>query len=474
LLGVAYIHLKEFKLAEQLLNKSLAFNPSNHSTLLNLASLYKEQNKFELAITFIEKVLAKDPNNLAALFNLGNIHRLMENWEAADSHYEKVLQLNSNHLPAIITLGLMKKNAGEIKQAIALFHRALNIDPFNKTVYLALANLKKYQFSDNEISLITTIINQSPDEECIELLFAKAQFLEHAEKYTEAFSYLERANQAHYKKINRTPYDWDAYNQKIISVFEGVEFQQSTSSLQDTQPQPLFIVSMPRSGSTLVEQILASHSAVFGASELQTFTQLVKHIEADKKLLFPEVWQQVETSDLKAMAETYQQKINSFGKHFKYVSDKSLINFNYVGAILSSMPNSLFIHCSRHPMDVCLSCYKQLFAAGQEYSYNIEELVSYYKHHEKIMNYWKKKFPNQILTINYEDLIEDTESQIARMLNFLGLKWEENCMAFHKTKRVIRTASAAQVTKEIYKDASHRYKKYGDLLDFLKKNLNNA
>ncbi len=471
LLGIAYIHLKNYGLAQKHLKKSLSIKPGVLPTLLNLASLYKEQCNFKLAIETIDKVLETDPKHLAALFNLGNIYRLMERWEDASSNYEKVLQLNSNHLPVLVAMGLMKKNSGDIDEAINFFHRALDIDPFNKSVYLALANLKNYLFSENEISIVTQIINQSTDEQCIELLFAKAQYLEHTKHYSAAFKYLERANQAQYKKINRSPFDWVKYSARIISVFESAEKHLIPSSAITKHPQPLFIVSMPRSGSTLVEQIVASHSAVFGASELQTFPHLIKGIEQHKQAQFPEAWLQINEIDLQQIATSYQKKIASYGTQFKFISDKNLINFNYIGAILAAMPNSLFIHCTRHPMDVCLSCYKQLFASGQEYSYDLEELAAYFNHHDRIMNYWKKKYPKQILTVNYEDLIAETEAQILLILEFLDLPWEDNCMEFHQTKRVIRTASAAQVTQKIYTSASQRYKKYGKSLKKLKISL---
>ena len=317
----------------------------------------------------------------------------------------------------------------------------------------------------------STIIKQSNDIETVELLFAKAQHLEHSENYQEAFDYLKRANQAHCKRINHVPFDWNAYSHRIIDVFDALKPPPTKASVDNKQPQPLFIVSMPRSGSTLVEQIVASHSSVFGASELNTFPQLIKQTEQQTHKTFPESWINLNQHNLKNIAEQYQKKINTYGLDYTYVSDKNLDNFNYVGAILSVMPNSLFIHCTRHPLDVCLSCYKQLFNAGQEYSYDLKELAEYCLHHEKIMSFWKLKFPKQILTINYEQVIDQTESNIVDILSFLKLPWEDACLEFYKTKRVIRTASAAQVTQKIYKAASHRHKKYGSSLDQLKNHL---
>ncbi len=472
LTGVTYIHLKQFRLAEKHLKLSISYNPELPTTQLNIASLYKEQANYPLAISTLQNLLKNNPQHVAAHFNLGNVYRLTENWQQAKQHYETVLKLNPNHLPVLVTLGLLCKNSGEIKASINYFHRALDIDPFNKSVYLALTNLKNYTFSDNEISMVSKIIDQSSDADSIELLFAKAQYLEHQEKYTEAFDYLERANQAQYKKLNRKATDWAQYTDQVKAVFDQVAVSSVKPANINPEPNPLFIVSMPRSGSTLVEQILASHPDIYGAAELTTFPHSIKQLELDKKARYPEAWIQTDDKDLAQMASEYSAKISSYGSEFSYVTDKSLLNFNYIGAILDCLPNSRFIHCTRHPMDVCLSCYKQLFSAGQEYSYDIQELAAYYKHHERIMAYWKKRYSEQILTVNYESLIADTENNVKTILGFLNLPWNDNCLQFHKTKRVIKTASAAQVTQKIYTNASHRYLKYGNSLEKLKISLN--
>lgn len=467
LIGVTLMHLKRLKIAEKHLKKSHTINPESIPTLLNLASLYREQGRFNNAVSSITKVLEKEPHHIAALFNLGNTYRLMEKWDDACTYYLKVLKLNPNHLQSLTTLALLKKNSGLIEESINYFKKALTIDPFNKSIYLSMANLKNYLFSEDEIDTITTIINQSKDTQSVELLFAKAQYLEHTKKYEEAYSYLKRANQAHCQRINHASFDWSSYTNRIINVFDKQETNAIKSSGNNTHPQPVFIVSMPRSGSTLVEQIIASHSSVFGASELTTFPELIEQTEQQTRKKFPDCWVGINHDKLKKIAKVYESKITSYGTNYVYISDKNLDNFNYIGAILSSMPNSLFIHCTRHPMDICLSCYKQLFNFGQTYSYDIDELAAYYLHHEKIMNFWKSQFPKQILTINYENLVHDIEPNVARILNFLKLPWQDACLDFHKTKRVIRTASAAQVTQKIYKTANHRYKKYGSTLKHL-------
>lgn len=472
LAGIALIQLNKLTLAKKYLETALKLDPEAIATRLNLASLYKAQKAYKLATETIKAVLEKDPNHTAALFNLANIYRLTEQWDEATHHYQKVLQMAPTHLGTLVTMGLMKKNAGDIQDAIDYFHRALDVDPHNKTVFLALANLKNYTFSASEIETISHIIQQTSDQDAVELLFAKAQYLELKGDHPNAFRYLERANQAQFKKLNRTAVDWADYTQRIKSTFKHTTARNKPASQTSQAPRPLFIVSMPRSGSTLVEQILASHPAVYGASEIATWPQQMHTLETQTGQSFPESWQQTDDSSHSIIAQQYHDKIRAYGAHFQYVSDKHLDNFNYIGAIMAAMPESLIIHCTRHPMDVCLSCYKQLFNDGQAYSYDLKELAEYRKHHDAIMSHWKSLYPEQILTVRYEELIQHTTGEVEKMLAFLDLPWDDACLKFHQTKRVIKTASAAQVTQKIYTNAIHRYKAYGELLNPLAQQLN--
>jgi tetratricopeptide (TPR) repeat protein len=472
LLGVVHMQLNRLPLAEKHLNKARQMAPMNTAVWINLGSLHKLKKAFDEAENCLHKALSLSPDHVSAWFNLANVFRESEQWQQAADAYQQVIERQPNHLNALYTLGLMNKNLGNREQAIELLHQALNIDPFHQQSYLALANLKNYQFSDSESEMIEQITAGHEDHEVIELLFAQAQNLEHQQRYSEAFDVLQRANKAKYQSLNRTPFDWDAYTRSVMSVFN--EAHKPSACQTETQPTPLFVVSLPRSGSTLVEQILASHSKVYGASELITLPGLIKSLEQQHDLPYPDMWSQCSPAHISQLAADYRAKIKGYGVEFQYVTDKSLINFNYIGSILEAMPDSRLIHCVRHPMDVCLSCYKQLFAAGQEYSYDLAELAAYHRHHEQIMAHWKTLYPEQILTVQYEDVVAATRQQVERMLAFLDLEWQEECLQFYQTKRMIKTASAAQVKQKINRQGVQRYQKYGKSLKELEKLLNYA
>jgi len=472
--GVVHIQLNHMALAEKHLLKARRLAPGNAAVWINLGSLYKLNKQFAQAESCLQEALNISPNHVSAWFNLANVYRESEQWDQAASAYQQVIDRQPNHLNALYSLGVMSKNLGHIEQSIDYLHRALNSDPFHQQSYLALANLKKYQFSANEAGMISQIIDQHQDSEVIELLFAQAQNLEHQRRYEEAFAMLQRANQAKYQSLNRVPFDWPGYTQQVISTFSTPSAHAQDTTRTATEPNPLFVVSLPRSGSTLIEQILASHSRVFGASELTTFPDLIKRLEQQHQTDYPAVWKQCSADDMNKVAMAYQQKINAYGLEHTYVTDKSLINFNYVGSILEVLPKSKIIHCVRHPMDVCLSCYKQLFASGQEYSYDLTELAAYHRHHEQIMAHWKKLYPSQILTVRYEEVVADTRKQIEILLSYLGLDWEDACLQFHQTERMIKTASATQVKQQINREGVQRYKKYGKSMKELEKLLNYA
>ena len=470
--GVVHMQLNRLPLAEKHLLKARQLAPMSVAVWINLGSLHKLKKEFAEAESCMQKALSLSPDHVSAWFNLANIYRESEQWQPAADAYQQVIDRQPNHLNALYTLGLMNKNLGNREQAIDLLHQALNIDPFHQQSYLALANLKNYQFSQAEADLIEQITARHQDHEVIELLFAQAQNLEHQQRYSEAFEVLQRANRAKYQSLNRTPFDWSAYTESVKSVFNQAHTPPASQTA--SQPTPLFVVSLPRSGSTLVEQILASHSQVFGASELTTLPALIQSLEQRHNLTYPDMWTQCSPADIGQLAADYRAKISSYGEEFQYVTDKSLINFNYLGSILEAMPDSRIIHCVRHPMDVCLSCFKQLFAAGQEYSYDLVELAAYHRHHEQIMAHWKTLYPEQILTVHYEQVVADTREQVGRMLAFLDLDWEEACLHFYQTKRMIKTASAAQVRQKINQQGVQRYQKYGKSLKELEKLLNYA
>ncbi len=472
LMGVIYLQQNSWALAEKHLNLALRYKPTHEPTLLNLASLYKTQKKYAKAHHCIEQILARSPANASVYYNLGNLYRDQSQFEQAKSAYLDCLNIQPNHQGALVAMGFLSKNVGRIDEAIDYFQQALAINPYQHQIYWALANLKKYRFSEHEIATIDQMIAQAGDKSPSELLFTKAYVLEHQEQYDAAFQYLEQANQQRYRQLKRQPFDWPAFTDDIKRVFTP-DYIANNSANYHAEKQPVFIVSMPRSGSTLTEQILASHSEIYGASELPHFPKIISDLGKKNGRSYPESLQTLDAATFTTIGNDY---LNAVGTAFSQTmfTDKQPLNFNFVGAILMALPNAKIIHCTRLDLAVLLSCYKQLFAYGHEYSYNLEELVANYQHQVNIMAYWKSCFPDKIYALSYEDMVQDTRLEIERLLSFLKLDWQDSCMTFYNTRRHIKTTSAGQVTQKIYNSSVHLHSKYEKSMAKFKKLLNNV
>lgn len=459
LLGVIYLQQNTWPLAEKHLQHAHQLKPNFGPTLLNLASLYKAQKKYSQAHQCYQQLLNQGVTNAPLYYNLANLYRDQNEISQAESAYLACLKLQPNHLGALVAFGFLMKNTGRIDQAIDYFHQALAINPYQHDIYWALANLKQYRFNDHELATLNQMIAQAGDRVPPELLFAKAYALEHAGEYDAAFAQLEQANRLRYRQLQRKPFDWSGLTQAIQRVFNPEFIKAHTVNAHSNTKQPVFIVSMPRSGSTLTEQILASHSAVYGASELPYFPNIMTVRGRENNNSYPESLASMKKDDFADIAGEY---FNAVGTDFKETifTDKQPLNFNFVGAILMAIPNAKVIHCTRQDLAVLLSCYKQLFAHGHEYSYDIEELVANYQHQVNIMAYWKNCFPDKIYALSYEDMVQDTRLEIERLLSFLKLDWQDTCLQFYHTKRHIKTASAGQVTQKIYDTSVHLHKKY--------------
>lgn len=471
LIGVIYLQKSNWRLAEKHLKLSQQIKPGHEPTLLNLASLYKSLQKYSEAHRCIDHILEQSPGNPSVFYNLGNLYRDQDFLPEAESAYLKCLQLQHNHSGALVALGFLTKNSGRIDEAIDYFHQALAINPYQHEIYWALANLKQYRFTESEQATIDQMISQAGDKSPPELLFTKAYILEHAEQYDAAFAQLEQANQQRYRQLNRQPFDWSAFTEDVKKVFSP-EFIASHSASNQGSKQAVFIVSMPRSGSTLTEQILASHSDIYGASELPYFPQIITELGQEKHKPYPDSVQHLSPDDFARIGKRYLDLVDTnFSEPI--FTDKQPLNFNFVGAILMALPNAKIIHCTRLDLAVLLSCYKQLFAHGHEYSYNIKELVANYQHQVNIMAYWKNCFPDKIHTVNYETMVTDTKTEISRLLDFLDLDWQDDCLTFYNTKRRIKTASAGQVTQKIYASSLQLHKKYHNSMKKFNILLNN-
>ncbi len=287
------------------------------------------------------------------------------------------------------------------------------------------------------------------------LCFALAKAYEDLDEYDKSFNYLNQGNRLRKKELNYDINYDKKLTSKIKSIFSiknlGVDIQDN----KDTSIRPIFIVGMPRSGTSLVEQIIASHAKVHGAGELETMTRIVKPIISNLNN------SALSKNNIQSIHDEYLGALTTLNVSENIITDKMPRNFQWVGFILSAFPNAKIIHLNRNPIAVCWSNYKHYFSSsGNGYAYNLNDLEEFYGLYADLMSFWNERFPDNIYNFCYEDLVENQESETRKLLKFCDLEWDEQCLNFHKTKRIVKTASSLQVRKKIYKGSSEAWKKY--------------
>ena len=289
------------------------------------------------------------------------------------------------------------------------------------------------------------------DEARAQFSFALGKALEDRGEYARAFEQYDRGNRTRRKLESYDPVQTEVINERIRAVFDA-EFLARHAGSGDTDPSPIFIVGLPRSGSTLIEQILASHSQVDATHELPEVGRLILQInrESRDKITYPEAVRDFDDEAWAKLGRSYIDATRQYRRDAPRFLDKKPNNFASIGLLSLALPNARFINARRHPLDTCLSCYKQLFARGQPFTYDLVEIGEYYLEYDRMMAHWSAVLPDRVLDVQYEDVVADLEGQVRRMLVFCGLSWEDACLRFYETERAIRTASSEQVRRPIY------------------------
>ena len=285
--------------------------------------------------------------------------------------------------------------------------------------------------------------------------------------------YYALANESHRDTIAYDPVQTEVAHERMRQVFTQDYFKSVRKSNEGHEAQdPIFIVGLPRSGSTLLEQILASHSKVDGTSELPDISMIAQALaKPDQGIIFPTCMEHLAAGSLEALGQQYLDQTRRHREGAPLFTDKMPNNFAYVGFIKAILPNAKIIDARRHPMDSCFGCFKQHFAKGQTFTYDLFELGEFYLEYDRLMKHWDEVLPGEVLRVQYEDVVDDLENQVRRILDFCGFPFEESCVTFHETKRAVRTASSEQVRQPIYRGAMQTWKRYGANLDGLREIL---
>ena len=475
LLGVLRYQQERSSEALALITAALEINPGFAEAHSNQGAVLKSLGRLDEALAAYERALALNPELAVALNGRGATLSDLNRLEEALASYNQALAIALDFATALGNRGQVLQYLGKLEAARADFQRALTLDPGLTNVYLDYVDLAPVAPTDPHLKAMETLAQTSlSDTGRLQLDFALAKAYGDLGDQDAGFRRLLSGNAL---KRGRIRYDEAAalgYFDRIEAIFTP-ELLRLKEKLGGGSPSaaPIFILGMMRSGSTLVEQILASHPKVHGAGELRTFTRLTETVrDGDGNLMaYPEFVPGLDAGALSQFAAHYLAEIRSLSPA-PHVTDKMPENFFFAGLIHLVLPQARIIHTVRDPVDTCVSCFSKLFTAEQNHTYDLAELGRYYRRYQKLMAHWRKVLPpGRMLEVQYEDVVADFETQARRIIAYCGLDWEPRCLDFHATERPVRTSSVAQVRQPLYPGAvgrAHRYEAFlGPLRDAL-------
>ena len=482
LLGRVALHARAFNEAEKLLRKVVEMAPRFMIAWHDLGTALKEQGKEEEAIKALEQALEMEPNNASSHYYYAAALAMAGRTEDSAAAYKRAVSLDPDLAGAYIGLGHVLKTLGDQEGGIKAYRAAIALRPNFGEIYFSLSNLKTFRFSDTEIEDMVERINQDslPSESIVHFAFSLGKAFEDQKNYDLAYQYYSQGNEAHRNSIVYDPVQTEVAHTKIKETFSQIFFdriKQTEVGVQD--PAPIFIIGLPRSGSTLLEQILASHSLVDGTSELPDLgivSQMITDKAQDR--VFPGGILQMSDAEITQLGQEYIDRTQRHRRGAPFFTDKMPNNFAHVGLIKAIIPNAKIIDARRHPLDSCVGSFKQHFAKGQTFTYDMFELGEFYLQYDQLMTHWDDVLPGKVLRVQYEDVVQDLETQVKRILDYCGLPFEKACVNFHETKRSVRTASSEQVRQPIYNKSMNTWQRFdahiGPLKEILAPLLNES
>ena len=461
ILSIAYQNTGEFEKSEEVMKEALKKNADNPFFLNNMGITQHKLENFSSAEEHFKRGLKIAPNYINILNNLANLKKDLNFTNEAIEYYKKSISINNNVIETHLNIASCYQSIGKNDESISHLKDALRINPKFTVADRLISSMKKYDENDdhlNDMKSKTKELDLS-DERKSDLYFALGKAYEDLKKYDQSFSYYQNGN-----KLLRKRFLFDLKKEKNNFVNIKRFFQKKTiTDTNQNQRKLIFIVGMPRSGTSLIEQILSSHDKVYGGGELNFLNNIIKKKILGKyeNMLFEEI------PNLNKLilecSEEYYKKIKDLDNTERDFTDKAPLNFRFIGFIKNFFPNSKIINCKRDPLDVIWSNYKHYFPASLPFTNDLNDLSNYHNIYLDLMNFWKKDFDKDIYDINYENLVRNPKTEIEKLLKFCELEWDEKCLKHEENSRSIKTASATQARKPIYKSAiksSEVYKKY--------------
>ncbi|MAM04469.1 MAG: hypothetical protein CMD06_00730 [Flavobacteriales bacterium] len=508
-LGAAYYENYQYDEAEIQFNKVISIKPDSSASYCNLASIALQKSQIDLAlqlskkayevepsstmayttygialsrknnipdlkksIKYFQKAIELEPNNPDAYANLAGVQYHNNLVEESKKSCEKALAINPNHAIALQNLATYMQANGNKEETEKLYKRILLNRPDNGGIFKDYAHHFNCSSEDDIVKKVINTYNAKKinKKDLSYIAFGLFHIYDREKEYDVAFNYLNEANELHSQTLNiEMNSKLETFN-KVINTYTP-EFFEKVGSGGCEDKDPIFIVGLPRSGTTLVEQILSSHSKVYGAGEIMALNDTLERYQLNYSTL-----EQIDQKLRIEIGQEYIKTIRSFasngaGTEKQFITDKIPQNFIFLGMINLILPNAKIIHIKRNPLDNCISLYSHAFIGGQDYSYNLKNIAVYYNNYVKLMDHWKRVLPNKFYDLSYDLLVDKTEDTIKDLLKYCDLNFEEDCLRFYENKRKVLTPSSSQVRKKMYKSSSGRAKNYEKFLETFKEEI---
>ena len=462
--------------AELLLDAVLTLAPDYHAARFDYVQVLLGRHKHVKALEELDKLLKVEPLNRSYRTAQATARVGLGEFERAIELYRELLVETPQAAELHLSIAHALKTLGRRDEAIESYRTSAAIRPGYGDAYWSLANLKTYRFKDEEIRRMRAA-EEAPNTQLTDrfhLCFALGKALEDAGQYAASFAYYERGNALKKTESRYRPESIERNAQLQISICTG-EFFSARQGMGCASAAPIFIVGLPRAGSTLLEQILASHSQVEGTTELPEIPRLALELQGrestDSNPRYPGVLRELTAADFQRLGEKYLADTRVYRTGKPRFIDKMPNNFRHIGLIHLILPKAKIIDARREPLACCFSNFKQLFASGQEFTYSLEDIGRYYRSYIELMHHWDAVLPGKILRVQHEDVVEDLEGNVRRILEFCGLPFESQCVEFYKTERSVRTASSEQVRQPIFKEGLDQWLSFEPWLGPLKEAL---
>ena len=464
--------------AEFMLDSAVVFEPEHVGAKFDLVTVLLKRQKSADAHDRAKELIALDPENPEFITVLGSARMGIGDIDGAVDCFQSLIERGINLKSAYLLLGHALKTAGQLDGAVEAYQSLYQHFPDFGDAFWSLANTKTYAFAEAEMAHMldyeqrktTTVVDK------VHFCFALGKALEDREDYATSFAFYDEGNRINRERSKSNTPLIEKRVQRQIDVCTKALFE-SRKDVGCQAADPIFIVGLPRAGSTLLEQILASHSQIDGTLELPHIMSLSRRLRGrvaprvDEEPRYPKILNELSNELLIQFGQQFIDDTQVFRQGAPYFIDKMPNNFLHIGLIKLILPNAKIIDARRHPMSCCFSGFKQLFAEGQEFTYGLKDIGTYYKEYVRLMDHWDEVLPGAVLRVQHEDVVADLENQVKRMLDYLGLPFEPECVEFYKTKRHVRTPSSEQVRQPIYTSGLDQWRHYEPYLEPLKQAL---